>query len=216
MMNAFINSLKIHASLAQTQYVFVRWGKVSSYNPTNYTVKVIIQPHLEEDEETPESGWLPLLSPWVGNQWGMFSPPEIGSMCAVIFELGNAESGIALSAGYNAEYAPLPVKGGECWLYHKSGSFLKFTNDGKLLLNGNLEIDMSSPTININSTQAVNITAPQVNIGSTGQSLENLVKFFELASYLDGHTHNDPQGGVTGPPTSPLPQTAATTVIRGG
>lgn len=108
------------------QWSHPRDGIVSSYDPNAYAVKVRIQP---EDRET---GWLPLGSSWVGNGWGLFSPPPIGAQVTVIFQEGNPEAGKVAFGVFSDTDRPLPVPAGEAWLVHQSGSFIKLLNDGSV------------------------------------------------------------------------------------
>lgn len=167
-MNRFMNEIRKQAQMATAGIAQVKTGLVLDYNPDNYSVKVEIQP------EGIKTGWLPLLSPWVGNGWGMFCPPSVGDMVEVQFEQGGAEAAFACMRFYNDADRPLPAPSGEFWLVHKSGGFLKLTNDGKVLINGQAEIDLTAPALSItvtgNATLAVsgNITSSAAAWNHTG------------------------------------------------
>ena len=134
--------MRMHSLLAMQGRAAVRLGLVSSYDPVNYCVKVRLMP---EDAET---GWLPIVSPWVGNGWGMFSPPTPGDMIEVQFQEDAIDAGFACMRFFNDSDRPLNVPSGEFWLVHKSGSFLKFHNDG---------------TVELNAAGTLTSTAPQWN-----------------------------------------------------
>jgi hypothetical protein len=124
--NQILNEVK---KLAQShQVAYMRVGTVVSYDSSNYTVKVRLQP---EDAIT---GWLPLVSTWVGNGWGLFSPPSVGDQLEVQFHDGDFDAGVACQRFFNDSSRPLSVPSGEFWLVHSSGSMLKLTNEGKVLL----------------------------------------------------------------------------------
>lgn len=122
------NLMRAQAMLGMGGVGMTRVGTVSSYDPNAYAVKVLLQP------EGKETGWLPLLSPWVGNGWGLFAPPSLGDMIEVHYQEGGHEAGFAAQRFFNDEDRPLACPSGEFWLVHKSGSALKFTNDGDVLV----------------------------------------------------------------------------------
>jgi phage baseplate assembly protein V len=101
-----------------------RMGTISAYNPNTYCVKVFMQP------SGVETGWLPIKTPWVGNSWGMQAGPSIGDQVTVSFQEGDRDGGVVLGSIYNNSYQPMVVPSGELWIQHKSGSFLKFLNNG--------------------------------------------------------------------------------------
>ncbi|GAB3249226.1 phage baseplate assembly protein V [Chitinimonas naiadis] len=118
-----VNAMKGHAQ-ALGNATPSRAGRVTSYDPGNYAVKVLLLP------EEVETGWLPVNSGWVGNGWGMFAPPSIGDIVEVEFLEDDVESGYTPSRWFNDSCRPLPCPSGEFWLVHKSGSLLKFLNNG--------------------------------------------------------------------------------------
>lgn len=134
-----IEAILMHAQRMAAERAATRVGLVSSYDPTNYCVKVRLQP---EDAET---GWLPLLSPWVGNGWGLFAPPTTGDMIEVHFQEGDTEAGFACQRFFNDSDRPLTVQSGEFWLVHKSGSLLKFHNDGSIEMTAATNLTASAP-----------------------------------------------------------------------
>lgn len=209
MMQHILNQVRLQAELANTNVAKTRIGLVDSYDQNTYSCKVNLQP------DNTLTGWLPILSPWVGNGWGMFAPPTIGDLVEVQFIEGDIESGMLCQRFYNDSDRPLPVPAGELWLFHKSGAYLKFTNDGKVTVNSALEIDATAPTINLTATSAVNVVAPAINLGASGQSLLGLVTS-AFMSIFNGHNHNDPQGSVSGPPNQLMGAGQITTTIKGG
>jgi phage baseplate assembly protein V len=120
------NSVKQLAQSNQT--ATMRVGTVTSYDPSNYSVKVALQP------EGALTGWLPLVSPWTGGGWGMFSPPTIGDQIEVQYHDGDFDAGVACQRFFNDKNRPLPVPSGEFWLVHKLGALLKLSNDGKVTI----------------------------------------------------------------------------------
>lgn len=147
---------------------YTRLGIVSSSNPQDSTIKVLLQP------DNVEAGPMPFCTPWIG--W--YAPPNAGDQCLVIFQEGNKGVPIgALLLYWDQAQPPSGVKLGEAILHHSSGSFVKLSNDGKVTLNGNVEIDITAPKVvitttgdaDINAGGNTNITATDnVNITATG------------------------------------------------
>jgi hypothetical protein len=128
-MKQLLNQMRMQAAMAAAEHAQSKVGLVSGYDATNYSVKVTLQP------EGIETGWIPLLSPWVGNGWGMFCSPTVGDMVEVQFEQGGAEAAVACLRFFNDEDRPLAVPSGEFWLVHKRGTFVKLLNDGTIRSN---------------------------------------------------------------------------------
>lgn len=126
MTNRLLNAMKMQALLAANGLAAPRFGTIDSYNKKTFSVKVLIQP------EGVITGWIPLGTPWVGNGWGMFAAPSIGDLVRVDFAGGDPDAGLASLRAYSDVNVPLGVESGEFWLIHKSGSGLKFHNDGSV------------------------------------------------------------------------------------
>lgn len=204
-MNQIQNIMRREAGQVQNTKAFPRRGIVTSYDPNRYAAKVRIQP---EDVET---GFLPIGTPWVGNGWGLLCPPTSGDEVDVHFQEGGKNAAyITLRFYGDAALPPGVAPSGEFWLVHKSGGFLKLTNDGKVSLNGHVEADITAPTVNITAATAVNVTAPQINLGSSGETLRKLVNDAFMAIY-NGHTH----GGST-IPSPQMDGSELTTVTSAG
>lgn len=203
------NIMRRESQRVASQKSLPRFGIVTSYDPSRYAAKVRIQP---EDYET---GFLPVATPWVGNDWGLFAPPTAGDVVEVHFQEGGKEAAYIALRFFGNVAQPLSVPSGEFWLVHRSGSLVKLTNDGKLTLNGNVEIDATAPTVNITATATVNITAPAVKIGSQGETLHQLVTD-AMQTLFNTHTHPDAQGGNTGTPNQTMGSSQLTTVTSAG
>jgi phage baseplate assembly protein gpV len=204
MMGALMNTMRAQAMLAESGRASVRIGIVSSYDHANYCAKVRLQP---DDVET---GWLPVVSPWVGNGWGMFAPVTPGDVVEVQFQEDHIEVGFVCQRFFNDQIRPLDVPSGEFWLVHKTGSFMKLMNDGKLLVNGQAEIDATAPTINITASGNITaqaggnatvqaagtatIQAPSIILKNAGAALKKLCTevFMNL---FNSHTHTSSAAG---------------------
>lgn len=66
------NVIKAQINFMLSQQARPRYGFVPRFNPHNDTVRVTIQP------KTGLSGWLPVLTHWLGTGWGLCCPPSLG------------------------------------------------------------------------------------------------------------------------------------------
>jgi phage baseplate assembly protein gpV len=164
-MDRFINALKGEAGRLDQTQAQPRFGLVTSVDPVNATVRVMLQP------ESVLSGWLPLLSPWVGAGWGMSCPPAPGDQVFVLAQEGDAEHGVVVGRAFsNVANAP-QAAAGELWLVHQSGSFLKLMNDGTVQVSGDLHV--------------------------AGNVYDSHGSLAALRGHYDQHIHTDSRGGAT-------------------
>jgi phage baseplate assembly protein gpV len=113
-----------------------RFGLVTSYDPNTYTAKVTLQP------EGVQTGWLPILSQWMGAGWGIVAPLAVNDQVFVLPQEGNAEHGVIVGRCFNdQDLPPKTAAAGEMWMVHQSGSFLKFMADGTIQARGDLHVD---------------------------------------------------------------------------
>lgn len=215
MLNLLLNTMRQQSDMEGGARAMVRLGTVSGYDPGSYCAKVKIMP------EGNETGWLPIVSPWIGNNWGLFAPPSIGDAVEVQFQEDDFEAGFVCQRFYNDTDRPLSVESGEFWLVHKSGAFFKLTNDGKVLINGHTEIDATAPTINITATGNITaqaggnatvqaggtatISAPSIILKNAGSALKKLCTEVFMTLF-NQHTHTTTTNGN---PTSVPNQQAA-------
>jgi uncharacterized protein involved in type VI secretion and phage assembly len=167
-MERFLNLLKQHAGALDQSGSQPRLATVTSVNPAASTARVTLQP------EGVLSGWLPVLSPWIGAGWGMYSPPSPGDQVLVIAQEGDADHGIVVGRAFSDTQAPPATPVGELWLMHKSGSVIKLQNDGTIQMQGDLHV--------------------------AGDIYDQQGSLSRLRGHYDAHTHNDSRGGrTTGP-----------------
>jgi uncharacterized protein involved in type VI secretion and phage assembly len=164
---------------------------ISSYDPNRYAVKVRLMPEAGDPAagETPESGWLPLHSQFVGNGWGLQFGPAIGDQVSLRFQEDDQDSASVEGRFFDSNnVAPKPgPPSGEAWLSHKSGSYFKLTNDGKV---------------------SVNSKGVEIDVGDLTQALQTLCTQ-ALRDWAANHVHPN-----TGPPTTPPPANALTTILK--
>jgi len=134
-MNRLLNIIKLHSELGRSGEVNSKIGLVDSVDPVNYCAKVLLEP------EEYLTGWIPIGAEWVGNGWGLVCPPTPGDMVLIEFVEGNIEAGIITKRLYSNEDRPVSAGAGEIYIVHQSGSAIKLTSDGKLLLVSTTEID---------------------------------------------------------------------------
>lgn len=187
-LNRLQQAMRAHAQMAGQLRLSVKLGTVSAYDPNAYAVKVQFPP------DTVETGWLPIQSPYVGNQWGLFAAPTVGEQAVVVFQEGDLDAGIVVGFLYSTVDQPLAVPAGELWIQHKLGAFFKLTNDGKaqfddghgarVVLNGDGTISSAGTWTH---TGDVNVHG---NTAFTGQVSANGHRIDET------HTHKDTQPGT--------------------
>jgi phage baseplate assembly protein gpV len=147
----------------------------------------------------------------------MFAPPTTGDIVEVRFQEGGKEAGIIGLRHYGNVLNPLAVPSGEFWLVHKSGSYLKFHNDGSVQLNaaGDLNATVAGQA-NLTVTGKVVAAASEFdltgNVIVTGDitasgDIRDLSgvsgTIAHIRTVYNSHVHPDPQGGST----STTPQT---------
>lgn len=132
MMQAIRNQMRLAAQLAGGDVAESRAGIVRSYDPDMAAARVefVDRSQPESGAEPFLSGWLPVTSPWVGNGWGMDAPPSVGDQVEVKFFGGSIENGYVCGRLYSDADRPPGAPSGEFWVVHKSGSALRFKNDG--------------------------------------------------------------------------------------
>lgn len=180
-MDLLLNMVKAGAGGLDGQAGTLRFGLVSSFDPATYSAKIMIQP------ENVLSGWLPVLSHWAGNGWGLAAPLPPGTQVVVLAQEGDAEQGVIAGAVWSDVDKPLGTPAGELWLRHQTGSFVKLLNDGS--------IEMQAPKIKIDGDLTVT-----GNISDQSGAHGTLAA---LRNAYDQHVHPAP-GGETGVPSEVL------------
>ena len=133
-MDSLLNALKAQGANQDQGSGAPRFGTVTFVDPSTATARVTLQP------EGVLTGWLPLLTPWVGNGWGLVCPPPVGAQVLVLPQEGDAEHGLIIAASWSAQTTPPAAPVGEFWLVHQSGSYLKLQNDGTIQVKGDLHV----------------------------------------------------------------------------
>ena len=90
-MDRLMNAMKLQSAAQQASSAQPRFAIVSSVDPKAMAARVLLQP------EQVLTGWLPVLSPWVGDGWGLCAPPAPGDQVLIIPQEGEAASGAVLA-----------------------------------------------------------------------------------------------------------------------
>lgn len=178
-MTHLLNLIKAGAGGLDGRTGVARFGLVSSFDPVNYAARVLLQP------ENVLTGWLPVMSLWVGAGWGLAAPLVAGAQVLVIAQEGDAEQGVVIGAVWSMVDKPLAAPAGELWLQHQKGSFIKLTNDGNIAL----------------LAAQVNVTGNLVVSGDISDQDGAHGTLAALRQAHDQHMHSVPQGGSTSLPT---------------
>ena len=120
-----------------------------------------------------ETGWLPVLSPWVGNGWGMVVPLSVGDQVLLICEEGEGQN-YAIKGRYYSDVDVTPSTqpvAGEFFMQSESGAQLYFKADGS--------IQMVAGTVKV--TGNLEVTGEVYRGYGTGDQVS-----------LGHHTHNQP------------------------
>jgi uncharacterized protein involved in type VI secretion and phage assembly len=145
-----------------------RQGVVTAYDPQQYAVKVLILPEgvfPDDPEENGETGWIPLGTSWAGSGWGDCAPPAIGTQVHINHQESDTGTGLVQHQLFDAQRPPPQTPAGERWIIHQSGTFVKWTNQGQLLLSGKVDVNLSVGT----KPTTVDLTdgTVKVTVGST-------------------------------------------------
>ncbi len=181
-MHAQQNAAKARAGAQIAAQGQPRWGIVDTVKPDGSEAKVMLQP---EDVLT---GWLPIVSPWIGPSWGLHCPLVAGNMVVVVADTGQAEHGMILGAAWNLEDPPpqapaaiggkaSPAVAGEMLAVGKAGNVFRLCADGTLYMRGDLHVE--------------------------GDVYDRHGSLDRLRGHYDQHTHPDPQSGETGTTSAP-------------
>lgn len=183
MTDDLMNQVKAQAHAVASRMGSGRWGLITSTRKTDtgYEVRVKLQP---EDVLT---GWLPVLSPMVGNGWGIVSPPALNNQAFVIPQEGRADHGVVVGMAFNNQDLPPQPGGnavaeGQFALVHKNGSYLLFNDDDVVLVTNRDLLATVGRDAKVLAKNSLTASAPTVTIDADGQGGNTTVK-------LDGDLH---------------------------
>jgi len=199
-MNHLLNHMFLASNRHQMNIGYTDLGIITSVNPSDYTVKVLIQP---QDMET---GFIPYCTPF----YGFVAPPKGGEQCLVLYHGGNNNVPIAALLIYwdngrvQGQNQSGDIQPGEILLKNQSGSYIKLSNDGTITIkaiNG-IVLDTDNTECKGNVIIDNNLTANSGSINMTNGNFNTSQDVIAGTISLKTHVHSDPQGGDTGPPIS--------------
>jgi uncharacterized protein involved in type VI secretion and phage assembly len=176
--------MRQEAQRATADITLPRAGVVINYDPARHAARVTLMP------EGVTTGYLPVKEPWVGNGWGMYAPPSPGQVVGVHFQQGGGEAGYIDGGFYSAKTKPLPVPAGEFWLVHQSGTSLKFTNDGNVLISAYADLRIEANNIKIHGRQTFAFDANGQGQKWNGSSVETWQDNDSVGAH---HNHAPPE-----------------------
>ena len=194
-----LNAMRREAGSQASGSAKTRLATVTGYDPSHYAAKVTIQP------DGIETGWLPVTSPWIGNQWGFYAPPSIGDQVEVHFQEGDRESGFVVQRLFDSEAVPLAVPSGEFWLVHASGTYIKLRNSGDIEIHAAGKVTGVAQEWDI--TGNVNVTGDLLVTGEIRDHDGLHGTIGHIRDVYDIHTHAgiQPGSGNTAIPNQLLP-----------
>lgn len=150
-----LHQIKHAASQQSGDDVPVAFGHIASYDPKLHRVRLIIPSWRDEAGNPVLTPWMPITTAWSGSGFGMqFAPvggatqekPTQGEPC--VMSVIRRNQGLSVQAGLffnQANEAPFPdLKPGEGGMKHQSGSFLRFTKDGDILVDAARDLIMQA------------------------------------------------------------------------
>lgn len=133
-MDRFLNTMKAQAAALDRGQGQARFAVVASSDAARHAVRVRLMP------EGVLTGWLPVLSPFVGAGWGMFCLPSPGDQVLVLAQEGEAEHGVVVGGCFSDPRPPPAAEVGEVVLRHQSGAVLRLANDGTVRVTGTVHV----------------------------------------------------------------------------
>ena len=173
-MDRFFNALKSQAAALDRSRGQPRFATVASVDPARYAARVTLQP---EDVLT---GWLPILSPWVGAGWGLVCPPSPGDQVLVLPQEGDGEHGVVVRRCVLRSRAVAGGALGRAVARAPLRQFPEAADDGTVQVNGDLHV--------------------------AGDVYDRHGRSTACAGNYNMHMHPDPQGGNTGTTSNPDPE----------
>ncbi len=204
-------------------------GHVVAYDPTTNQVQCVIPAFPVIDPKTGSmtgeysiTPWMQLGSPWVGNGWGFQTSPEVGdaaapwsgAQCAICIVSDETSASFVASLMYTQQDVPpdSTLVAGEAILKHKSGTNIKFHDDGGLTATSS-----SGAEINMEANGQIAVTVPSGQTFSVNGTSDALALVSLLVQAFNSHTHSGVQtgDGVSGTPvTSWTPSTIESSLVK--
>jgi phage baseplate assembly protein gpV len=205
-MNRLINGIRSVTEGVHGLSGVNRWGLVTSVMTSDrgYLVKVQLQP----DGVT--TGWIPVLSHFVGPGWGAACPPEPNMQAFIAPDMGNGEHPVVIGLSYSTQAAPpvppngfqqqngAPVQPGEITFVSKAGAVLRLCSDGTIYI--------KAPVVNIEGNLVVqgDIRAEKGTIGD-GDVYDRHGSLDRFRGHFNSHAHTGVKSGGETSSTTTIP-----------
>lgn len=155
-MDRLYDTFRQRAGAMDAQIGTGRFALVQSYDPNTGTAKVLLQP------EGKLTGWLPVLTQWVGAGWGIHAPLQQGDQVFVVAQEGHSDHGVIVGRAHSAQaLPPQGVSSQELLMRHSSGAFIRMGTDGKITLQ-----DPSGTKLELENNGKVKITGDLLVTGN--------------------------------------------------
>ena len=179
-----------------------RIGIVTSYDAATHRAKVDMMPQAVGPlTRSAETSWLPIATQMVGPGWGIYAGMTIGEQVLVVHQEGHLGGGIIVGRINNMSAAPAPaVPSGEIWMVHGTTSRLKFLADGTIEI-----ISNTGSSLRFLADGSLHVKG---NLYVTGDVFDQYGSMDAHRVMYNGHAHDDPNEGLTGLPTLPIPRGA--------
>lgn len=148
------DAIKRHVGDMISQQARTCFGTVTGVNPNNATVKLRLEQFEEEGGPQIITGWLPVQSAAIGNGWGFVWMPSVGDQAIAVPDSGSAENLIVTGFVYSTAQLPPAAPAGEMWMVHQTGTAIKMTNAGNLVLSAEVEISLTAAGHNVTISSA--------------------------------------------------------------
>lgn len=166
-------------------------GRVRTGSDTGQALKLQVQLGANEIRDA-----LPRLP-----EYGFTSFPLPGANALVIFPTGDRSNGVIVATD-DPRYR-IKLQSGEAALYDDLGKKVHLTRTGIVVDAAGQDVTVNNAArVTINATTAVIMNTPLLKV--SGDIIDNYGSNTRTMSGMrtvyNGHTHNDPQGGVSGVP----------------
>ena len=147
----FVHAIMQLSQLQASVHLTVLYGHVSDYDVDTHRVRCMIPVWADGSGAPSLTNWIPLMSPSVGAGSGIqyalkggasFTASTDGELVAVLVLDDNSAALLAVGPFWTAKMAtpstqlPAPMNPGELVLFHASGSYMYFQQNGNVIVNG--------------------------------------------------------------------------------
>lgn len=151
-------------------------------------------------------------------EYGFTSVPLKGCEGIAVFIGGNRESA-AVIATDDRRYRLKNLSSGDVAIYTNYGNFVKLKSNGDVEVEGKnikvtaeTKVELIASTVEITGSSKVDVLSGEVNVGSGANQKAVLGDLFKAT--FDAHTHVGNLGFNTSPPTTPMPPTNLSSVVK--